>query len=135
MIYLDKTVIFATVIPICLLVILATVTIIIVVFALWKHRKVRFTCLSTATRHSTCEHAPSSLAEAVELQRYESNNKDTDDSEQLENTDNRQPKEDDPLLRESVRKFLFIANHAVINLCMILHHQVIMCTRKENKPK
>lgn len=67
-VYLEEAVIVATIIPmisICLLVILAT----IVVFALWKHRKVCFTYQSTATH--TSEHAPSSSAAAVELQRYE----------------------------------------------------------------
>ena len=64
-VYLEEAVIVATVIPmisICLLVILAT----IVVFALWKHRKVCFTYQSTATH--TSEHVPSSSAAAVELQ-------------------------------------------------------------------
>ena len=97
--------IVATVIPvisICLLVILAT----IVVFTLWKHRKVCFTHLSTTTH--TSEHISSSSAAAVELYASICKNENyTDDSEQLD-ADNRKPKEDDPLLQESVCKFLLL---------------------------
>lgn len=96
--------IVATVIPmisICLLLILAT----IVVFTLWKHQKVCFTHLSTTT--CTSEHVSSSSAAAVELYASICKNENTDSSEQLD-ADNRKPKEDDPLLQESVCKFLLL---------------------------